>query len=859
MRETTPTSRDSAVAPKEREPEPENNINPHPSRICRPVSPGLRSSHGISAGLAGGNKSIPSIRKHAGSSIQTSTSFDPGRQRKIPQKPLASDSAGALSDDKLETPVPLTPSANPAPLVEAHVVLNEAQPSTQADMAMEAPPDSPALLPISAPSKASPQISRSPLCKEDAPGDQPQDPQSRLRFPGGGATMTKNSPLVPPSVLPGRSTPSLGRSESLLIKGTSGLVRPSSRLSKQGQHRRSLDDLDADDEDNGVEKVGSPIPLTRKGSDGAIKKHKVVGTASLPRQLSRAVPDYSAFSSPAGGNSGLASSSESEVAPPGEQDCLSPNPGRAEDRAKLDQATKRVLKAPSKIGGGGLSVPGKVQVEEKPSLAVERSGEEVVEDEEEGSGGGRRMTASLEETRPSSRLQMLKPGAVGRNPSLPRLGKDTRLLMATMAIPTPTTAHVSESVTGSNSSLDSYTGSVDIQAAESGKLDACTTTTTTESYTKTSPLQRKGLPAPSTITKATASNLAFTPVIPTKDTTTGNDMDKEVGSPVATPSPRCNRRISPEGMSHEEAQSPSEVTAPTERDQTSSSEKERRSDLIGENDCSVERKAVSASDSKKGSHVSATLDTKTAQDNSTTADPCAQSKPPLPPSQGANASPLVPPGASDAAAVPPAVKPADVPTVVANGNLPTTSAHIPCIDQLSSSGSMAPKRARSLSPTRPPRGDDFGEPSSLSIADGVEQRSLSTSSSGSIGGDSTKSDVMLTPLVAKLPLRSSLKSSTKRNMVNGSDSSLEKRVTISPRESQIEYMSDHPIVALGHTSQLLSVTVQSSSPPEGGVVRSPGVVRRATARGEGSSLRPKLQQSEQEKLASESTPQVRST
>eukprot|EP00731_Ephydatia_muelleri_P029738 Em0021g261a len=628
------------------------------------------------------------------------------------------------------------------------------------------------------------------------------------------------------------------------MKG-SGLARPSSRLSKQGEQHRSLDDLDADDEDNGVEKkVGLPIPLTRKGSDGAIKRHKVAGSASLPRQLSKVAPDYSAFSSPAqGGNGGLLSS-DSEVGPPGEQDCSPPNPDGSEDRARQDQstlATKRALKAPSKIASG-LPAPGTVQAiaTEKSSLAVERSGEEDEGVEE----GVRRMTASLEEARPSSRLQMLKPGAVARKLSIPRMGKDNRL-MATMAIPTPT-SHVSENVMGSNSSLDSCPGSVDIlQAAESSKLDACITI---ESPSKTSPQQKKGVPAPSTVTKATASNLTFT-AHQTKDTITlssgapendRRDVDKEVGSPVATPSPRCNRRISPEGMSHEEVQSPSKVTTPTERDQASS-EKERRTDVIGENDRSVERKVTDASDGKKSSAVpvSATFDAKTVQgDTPSTQTPAA------------------------------ATKPTDMPTSVANGNL-LTSAHIPRIDQLSGSGGVAPKRARSLSPARPPRGEGFQEPGSLTIVDSVEQRPLSTSSSGSIGGDSTRSDATPISIVSK-PLRSSLKSSSsmRRNAANGSDSSLEKvqhRVTISPRESQIEYMSDHPIISLGHASQLLAATVQSS-PPGVGVVRSPGVVRRATARGERldysgeeSFLRPKLQQAAQEKLASESTPQLLET
>ena len=649
------------------------------------------------------------------------------------------------------------------------------------------------------------------------------------------------------------------------MKG-SGLARPSSRLSKQGEQHRSLDDLDADDEDNGVEKkVGLPIPLTRKGSDGAIKRHKVAGSASLPRQLSKVAPDYSAFSSPAqGGNGGLLSS-DSEVGPPGEQDCSPPNPDGSEDRARQDQstlATKRALKAPSKIASG-LPAPGTVQAiaTEKSSLAVERSGEEDEGVEE----GVRRMTASLEEARPSSRLQMLKPGAVARKLSIPRMGKDNRL-MATMAIPTPT-SHVSENVMGSNSSLDSCPGSVDIlQAAESSKLDACITI---ESPSKTSPQQKKGVPAPSTVTKATASNLTFT-AHQTKDTITlssgapendRRDVDKEVGSPVATPSPRCNRRISPEGMSHEEVQSPSKVTTPTERDQASS-EKERRTDVIGENDRSVERKVTDASDGKKSSAVpvSATFDAKTVQGDT----PSTQSKP-LSPSQGAYAPPPAPPLLGEPAAPAAATKPTDMPTSVANGNL-LTSAHIPRIDQLSGSGGVAPKRARSLSPARPPRGEGFQEPGSLTIVDSVEQRPLSTSSSGSIGGDSTRSDATPISIVSK-PLRSSLKSSSsmRRNAANGSDSSLEKvqhRVTISPRESQIEYMSDHPIISLGHASQLLAATVQSS-PPGVGVVRSPGVVRRATARGERldysgeeSFLRPKLQQAAQEKLASESTPQV---
>ena len=709
---------------------------------------------------------------------------------------------------------------------------------------------SPALVPVSALSKASPQISRGTPCKDDAPSDQPQDHQSRLKFIGG----AKNSSL-PLGSGSGRSTPSLGRSGSLLLK--SGLARPSSRLSKQGEQHRSLDDLDADDEDN-VEK-GVPIPLTRKGSDGAVKKHKVAGSASLPRQLSKVAPDYSMFSSPAG--NGTLSSSESEVGAPEDQLCCS-----LDSHTKQDEPSgRRTLKMPSKVGGG-VPVPGTTPAttSEKPPLAVEGSGEE--EDVKHARG-------SIEEARPASRLQMMKPGGAARElrppgerkvaMPMPRaVGKDAKL-MATMAL--TAAALTSENVTGSNSSLDSCSGSADIQAAESSKLDMCMVA---ENPSKVLPLQKKGLPMPSTVVKLTASDL-ITSVSPAKDTAVtppgapgGSDdtrgTDKDIPSPVATPSPRCIRRISPEGMSHEETQSPSEVSGAIERVQAPSEKEIIRTDITGERDCSVEKKMVEASDSKKSSvlPVCITSDPKGVEEGSNVAwaQGKVQAHPSLPLSQAqlpGSISPTALPGNNNATAI---TKPVDTPAV-ADRDLLLPSAHIPRIDQLSGS-TLAPKRARSLSPARPSRSDvshDYKEPSSLAAGDSGEQRPLSTSSSGSIGGDSTKSD--MAP-VAK-PLRSSLKSSAnmRRNMANGSDSSLEKvqhRVTISPRESQIEYMSDHPIVTLSHTaSQMLAVT------------RSPGVVRRASVRSEKltyseeeSFLRPKLQQAAQDKMASTSTPQV---
>ena len=829
----------------------------------------------MSSALAG-NKSIPGIRKHAGSSIQTSTSFDPSRQRKIPHKPLGGSDAGLTTDDKLEPSTPLTPSLDPASLAEAHA-LNEAQPSTQAGIAMEAPPNSPALIPASALSKASPQISRSVPCQDDAPSDQPQDHQSRLKFPGS----TKNSSVLHGSGS-GRSTPSLGRSGSLLL-GKSGLARPSSRLSKQGEQHRSMDDLDADDEGS-VEK-GVPIPLTRKGSDGVAKKHKVAGSASLPRQMSKAAPDYSMFSSPAavggngtlssaavGGNGTLSSaaaggngtlpsaaaggllSSESEVVVPEEQAqaSLPLNPDGSDSRTKLEQPSgKRTLKMPSKIASG-LPVPGtpppppSAATTEKPLPAADRSGEEG-------------DVKHVEEVCPSSRLQAVKAGGAGSrevkhlaerkmSASMSRAGKDSRL-MATMAL--PTAILTCESVTGSNSSLDSCSSAADIQAVESSKLD--TTVPVMENPSKVVPLQKKGL---------AMSSIAGSPVSSSKDTAVSlpgpsedaRDMDKDITSPVATPSPRCIRRISPEGMSHEEALSPSEVGGAAERSQPQS-EKELRVEC----ERPAEKKLVETSDSsKKSSCVPASA---TPDPNGVGGGGSAQGKSQLhlPSPQGGN--PLV--GSSGNVVSAEGVK---APAVADGDQRLASPVNVPRIDQLPSGSAIPPKRARSLSPARPPRGgggDELDprnllkEPSSL-LTDSLEQqqqRPLSTSSSGSIGGDSTKSD--LAPVAVK-PLRSSLKSSMRRNVANGSDSSLERvqhRVTISPRESQIEYVSDHPIVSLGITS--LSHASQNLA-----VMRSPGAVRRGSARGERKGyaeeegLRPKLQAA-QENMAAASTPQVR--
>lgn len=136
---------------------------------------------------------------------------------------------------------------------------------------------------VSSPPQASSSASSGDAPEETAANDQPDPPSSRLKFPGSG-----------------RSTPSnINRS---------GIQRPSSRLSKSGSSSTNNLTREGVGEEEGT---SSKLRLQRKGSDGAAKRHLVnpamknlltghsmqAGTASsLPRHLPMATLQHSADS-----------------------------------------------------------------------------------------------------------------------------------------------------------------------------------------------------------------------------------------------------------------------------------------------------------------------------------------------------------------------------------------------------------------------------------------------------------------------------------------------------------------------------------------------------------------------------------
>ena len=477
---------------------------------------------------------------------------------------------------------------------------------------------------------------------------EPEAGGSRLKFPGSG-----------------RSTPS--------NQTRSGIQRPSSRLSKMGSS--STSNLAEGEEEGGASK----LKLQRKASDGAVKRHLVVpstskssipghaiqsGTSSLPRHLPKG------SLSPRQPGKGMGFPHEDQESKTAEVS-TSNSEGKPERKLERKPDEKTGGKSegakqapPAKDAGGEKSGPLKAEGSgfglKKPSGGLKKPGASLLsgvrtpnlpssgpqsssttssqgEPErghtpqgEEGvaggspstgkklmqpkaSTGGMKQPSTLESrlkraTSPSAKhkLHRIDPAGTGHAPSRPSPSesKDSHTLLNGGGA-------VEAGLNSSSSSLDSelHGGTPTSQGGVLGQPALAEKTVAPKSVEKAEP--EKPLEKPPAVNKDSGDVVAP----PTDVKTTPTDVKEESGKEGHL---RFGRRISPEGMSHEEISSP-KGEAPAEEDKPRPQTPPSKEDPLvssGDTDSttSTEKELVAVGDGMGGdSHQSRYQDAESAE------------------------------------------------------------------------------------------------------------------------------------------------------------------------------------------------------------------------------------------------------
>lgn len=459
---------------------------------------------------------------------------------------------------------------------------------------------------------------------------------SRLKFPGGGRSSTPSN------------------------TSRSGIQRPSSRLNKMGSNSTSnLVGGDGEEEGGKTER----LKLQRKASDGAIKRHLVApstskmavqsdgiqsGTASLPRHLPKGslsprLPGKGGAINQEGktvaetASSTASTEGKTEGKTEGRKHTSSPvKDAGAEKSAPLKaEGAGFGLKRPS---GAGLKKPGAsllsgVRTPNLPSsgpksssttqgepTGAERnhtpSGEEGVAAGGSPSAGKKLMqpktsTGGMMTKQPSTlesrlkraaspsakhKLHRIAPASTGHAPSIPKPSSETKTghtLLLSGGV-----AAVEPGLCSSSSSLDSEVqgGAPEVPSGKVAERPAPVEgKSAPESEEKTAEVA-KTVPAELDVGKELGDVVAP----PTEEKTTPTDLKEESGKEGHL---RFGRRISPEGMSHEEISSPKgempaeeikphpstpptkvedHLTSSGDADSTTSTEKEK--DLVAKGD-----------------------------------------------------------------------------------------------------------------------------------------------------------------------------------------------------------------------------------------------------------------------------------
>lgn len=663
---------------------------------------------------------------------------------------------------------------------------------------------------LMAPSSASTTTATS--SKGETPSELPtNEPQhSRLKYPNSGrATPTPSQS--------GRSTPSG-------IPSRSGIARPPSRLTKAAtvaetpvsQLRNA--NTSAAAEDDGRER-SSNMRLQRKNSDSAARKHRIeLGTSSLPRNIPKGV----VAAGDGGGSSMATGANDSEVIPPTKQNgslhdtnnveeetkpqtATTPQEnGDKENAAAVGETSKRILKRPGNFGFGatGVRTPNLPSGPTSATSSGERNGE--------------LSSLSVEKSADLSPSQLLKAPGGKKFLSSERKGGPQLQKRAQHSVP-----KTREYSSSSNSSLDSCTSSeVSVKPAQSSVLDESTVAV---SPPKVDPVvaSKQNATTPlhlSVVKRKEESDIisppaAFSERTITKETSdSGSTTSVESGTHSnsrlpSKPHPRYGRRISPEGMSHEEiATSPKDKTSNVseknlrnekELEPTRASEQGSKGMVISETLDSersetsmttkkeVESSNVKSAEEAQGSKADGQKESADATSGES-GSPASRSKAISQPETGQLYSDSMSPQLKRSGERVEAIK-----SDRFTHSEEVHHAHLSRIKELTRSPQHE-KRARSLSPKSSSR---IGPYSSV---DRIHPRSPMSPERIGLGrtasNASTKSDMTNTGPMQK-PLRSSLRGANKgRNISAGSlEANSPKnipKVTISPRSSQVVYLPD---------------------------------------------------------------------
>ena len=387
---------------------------------------------------------------------------------------------------------------------------------------------------------------------EQQPGHAPTDPDpalthrppSRLKFPGGGSTS-------------GRSTPS--------SMARSGIQRPSSRLSKMGSS--SISNLSKEDDEEGESKAERRLRLQRKGSDGAVKRHAVQplsaksllsgpsiqsGTASLPRHLPKGILQQQQQQQHSGAAE-LSSSSEYEEKKPAtiseHKEHRSLLKGEGPASRKLSAGLKKPgasllpgVRTPNMPSGPHTATSSSDDKDRAPSTESSPLLSRKLMAPKAAGAGGKTLEGRLKRpTSPSSRLKLHKVSVTSAEPA-----PESKVGVAS-SLPRRETELCS-----SNSSLESC----EVQRILSKDQQPCPTPPPQQPPTEDTTGQSSGQSAGNVgveqggIKSSGAESASHDEAESLREK---SEMMEDVGKASHL---QFGRRISPEGMSHEEVTSP---------------------------------------------------------------------------------------------------------------------------------------------------------------------------------------------------------------------------------------------------------------------------------------------------------------
>ncbi len=803
----------------------------------------------------------------------TSTTFDrPFTQRRVPYKPINITGEKPEEDGKKEKEsVVAAPSheGEDAKVANGHPILEngiDADPKLHVSAISRSTSKLPSSSLVSeahhAPAGHSltmPAVSLSKLAVA-AKGDVPketganEESQSRLKYPGGVRTTTPSARTLSE---PGRSTPTAGRS---------GLVRPTSRLAKPSQ---VVDKVGRDQgkgegsQQNGVESSSSggvsKLKLERKSSGGMAKRHGVEsGISSLPRNISRSVTSAGSGLAAPSSYSGtkkhgtvteattlVQNSSTNKEECKSELMTSSSSGGKGDsssnhqrspsvepkNKLPLHSGEKRVLRRPgASTGTTGIRTPdmpsGPVTVSTASGTAEERSDMEAT-------------PAPVEKvaSHPSPSQLPKSSGATGlkypgdrKIPLTGAKGHPQRTFQS--GLRNKVGLKPRDSLSSSSDSLDSSASS-EVKLVNSPGIENGHVAESKSLVAETSPVKSVArVPPPLILREGRRSSLDNGDILSPPANFSGKDLaGKELGT-SSTPKPpssknhlRYGRRISPEGMSHEEIViNPKEdngvgeeAVAPVSVDSTN---KKKEKDFL------VEGKGGDVLVVLPGGQKVEVSDIKPVDE--APAGPAAAIQAPQPPVSSVHSQTNEQTkGKEDG--------------LTRSEEVTSTRVHCSRVEQLARPP-LQNKRARSLSPSSTRR----ISPTKVVLDDSPSHSDTPSSPAEKRGMEllpATSSDISKSPgSPGPKRLKSSLRNGNKSRTSSSSslDSTKSPKVTISPRSSQLVYLPDEvglqaapsytmkSYLSPHHVSELQSDRPQSFVDPE--FSRSADILRRASIR-----------------------------